>query len=103
MRTSRSRGSLVLAAAILLAAGVESKAYVLEQSGGTLVPFWPNGTVTMQLQLDPTPLGSPLIDGSTSWGQVAEAALADWNTHLGTLQFEVVRNSSASIGENNGL
>jgi hypothetical protein len=48
-------------------------------------------------------LSAPLIDGSTSWGQVAEGALADWNTHLGNLQFLVVRDSNASIAELNSL
>lgn len=92
-----------IAVSVFLAAATASRAYILEvQSNGATVPFWPKGTVTMQLQLDPTPLGTTLIDGSTSWGQSAEAALADWNTHLGTLQFLVVRNSTAPIAELNG-
>jgi hypothetical protein len=81
-----------------------SRGWVLEkQSNGTPVPPWPNGSVTMELQLDPTPLATPLSDGSTSWNQVATAALADWNSHLGNLQFRWVNNSTAPMAQQNGF
>src|SRR5471032_1653339 len=57
----------------------------------------------MELQLDPTPLATPLSEGSTSWNQVAAAALADWNSHLGNLQFRWVNNSTAPLAQQNGF
>ncbi len=74
-----------------------ARSYVLDNQ------LWQGPTVTMQLQLDPTPLGRTLIDGSTSWGQVAEAALNDWNATMLRMQFGVVRNSTALLGRPNGL
>ncbi|HZZ19384.1 MAG TPA: matrixin family metalloprotease [Opitutaceae bacterium] len=95
--------SFICAAALLCLAVGQARAYFIEeQSDGTPVPFWPNGTVAMQLQLDTTPLASPLTDGSTSWGQVAQAALTDWNSHISKIQLSGVANSSAPIAENNG-
>lgn len=105
MRTpTRILRALACLALTLLGAAATSYGWVLElQTNGTPVPPWPNGTVTMQLQLDPTPLTTTLIDGSTSWNQVATAALSDWNTHLGNVQFAWVTNSSAPIAEANGF
>lgn len=73
------------------------RAYVLDDK------LWTNATVTMQLQLDPTPLGRTLIDGSTSWNQVAEVAFSEWNASMQRMQFAVVPNSSAAIGRPNNL
>jgi hypothetical protein len=67
-----------------------ANAYVFTTTG-----TWPAGNVVMQLQLGP--LTGSLLDGSTSWGQVAEAALADWNTVLQSIQFKVVRDSTVAI------
>lgn len=51
-------------------------AYVLERSQ------WPDDqTILMDLQLGSP--SKPLIDGSTSWNQVAESALNLWNLYLG--------------------
>lgn len=61
---------------------------------------WPNGTVTMQLQLGSSP--GALIDGSTSWNQVAASALATWNTHLDQVKFAAVQDSAAARGDGNG-
>lgn len=60
---------------------------------------WPDGTVVMQLQLGTS---GALIDGSASWGESAEAALATWNTVINREQFRVVRDSSAPTGRANG-
>ncbi len=83
---------------LLLAAQVAGvRAFVLDSK------LWLGPTVTMQLQLDPSPLGRTLIDGSTSWGQVAETALTEWNATMAGMQFAVVRNSGAAISAPNGL
>src|SRR5713101_2876285 len=61
---------------------------------------WPDGSVVMHLQLGSS--GGTLIDGSTSWGQSAEGALAEWNVYLRRVQFRVVRDSTAPTGDGNG-
>jgi hypothetical protein len=66
---------------------------------------WAVGTVasptqvTMQLQLQdsPAPAITTLQDGSTSWNQVAIAALTDWNQYIALLKFAWVNNSAQSI------
>ncbi|MDP2052749.1 MAG: matrixin family metalloprotease, partial [Acidobacteriota bacterium] len=69
--------------------------------GFSLLPNkWPNGTVTMHLQLGSA--SSPLVDGLTSWNQVATNALATWNTHIDLVKFSAVPNSTASRAENDG-
>ena len=62
---------------------------------------WPDGTVTMQLQLG-TPARA-LSDGSSSWGAVAESALGEWNGIISRLQFNAVRDSSSAKGDGNGV
>ena len=62
--------------------------------------FWPAGNVVMQEQLGGG--SGTLIDGSASWGQVFESGLAIWNGVLGRLKFQIVRNSTAAIGDGNG-
>lgn len=63
---------------------------------------WANGaTVTMQLQLG-TGSGT-LIDGSTSWNQVATNALATWNTHIDLARFAAVQDSSAARADGNDI
>lgn len=66
---------------------------------------WPNGTIQMELQLGDSPapaINGTLTDGSTSWNQVALAALNDWNQYLENVQFSGVMNSTAPKGKNNG-
>jgi hypothetical protein len=62
---------------------------------------WPSGAVVMHLQLGAA--GQPLLDGAADWGESAEAALALWNPHLASSQFQIVRRSTAPIGERNGV
>lgn len=51
----------------------------------------------MQLALQQGgPADRALADGSTSWNQVAAAALTEWNQYLATLQFNPVSDSTAS-------
>jgi hypothetical protein len=57
--------------------------------------------IVMHLQL-----GSPsstLIDGNTSWNQVAENALATWNPFLRDVSFGVVRESTAGMAMDNDV
>jgi hypothetical protein len=61
---------------------------------------WPDGSVVMHLQLGSS--GGSLIDGSTSWGKSAESALAEWNSYVRRVQFQVVRDSTAPTGDGNG-
>jgi hypothetical protein len=61
---------------------------------------WPDGVITMHLQLGPS---SRLTDGSTSWGESAESALADWNQYSGRVQFRMVRDSTAPRGDGNNF
>jgi hypothetical protein len=93
---ARHRTALRVAAGLLgLAVVVCASAYNL---GGQR---WGGTTVTMHLQLGP--LNGTLIDGSTSWGAVAESALASWNSNLTNLQFAVVRDSNTPISRGNGV
>ncbi len=62
---------------------------------------WPDGTVTMHLQLGTS--GRALSDGSPSWGAVAESALGEWNGVVSRLQFNVVRDSSSARGDGNNI
>jgi len=65
---------------------------------------WPDGTpsqptqVQMQLLLqDGPPANRTLLDGSASWNQVAQAALADWNQYLYLATFSWVSNSTLGV------
>lgn len=61
---------------------------------------WPNGNVTLQLQLGTT---GALSNGARNWGEVAEAALADWNGTIQNVQLQVVRDSASAKGDGNGI
>ena len=61
---------------------------------------WPDGSIAMHLQLGAS---GHLSDGSQSWGQSAESALAAWNQAITRLQFQIVRDSTAPIGDGNGV
>ena len=61
---------------------------------------WPNGTVTMHLQLGSG--SGALIDGSTSWNQVATNALATWNTNIDLVKFSAANDSTVSRGDGTG-
>ncbi len=64
---------------------------------------WDSGAITMHLNLDTAPLPRALADGSTSWGQVAQQALSEWNAVISRAQFVAVQNSSAPVGRQNGV
>lgn len=61
---------------------------------------WPDGSITMHLQLGPSGL---LSDGAESWGRSAESALSEWNQQLRRVQFAVVRDSTLPRGDGNGV
>ncbi len=94
--------SALLAGCILAAAGSRLCGYAFEtvaanaQHNAGAIQQWPAGTVSsptqvrMTLQMDaplPAPAITTLQDGSTSWHQVIQAALGDWNQYLSLLQF----------------
>jgi hypothetical protein len=64
---------------------------------------WTSSPVVLQLQLDTSPPGRTLLDGSTTWWQVAETALSEWNAVIANLQFSSVRNSTVALGAPNGV
>lgn len=62
---------------------------------------WSTGsTVTMHMQLGST--SRSLIDGSTTWNQVGENALAAWNGRA-NIAFGIVRDSSSGVALRNGV
>jgi hypothetical protein len=63
--------------------------------------IWPAGSVGMHLQLGSS--SGTLIDGTTSWGQSAEAALATWNPYVRGVQFGVFRDSTVAIFNGDGV
>ena len=74
--------------ALGLCAATSSHAYVLEGAS------WSGASITLQLQLGVP--ASPLIDGSTSWDDVAIAALSAWNNEMQRSQFVGVAGSTAT-------
>lgn len=64
---------------------------------------WTSSPIALQLQLDTSPPARTLLDGSTAWWQVAEAALSEWNAAIADVQFSSVRNSTAALGAPNGF
>jgi hypothetical protein len=92
---SRGAPRTALAVILVVALAPAAAAYVL-------VGFvWPNGTITMNLQL-----GAPsrsLSDGSISFGPIAESALGEWNQVIRRVQFNVVRDSTLAQGDGNGV
>lgn len=112
---SLPRNKLLCWAAVSLLSAVTLRAYTFERvSSGPnagIIQQWTAGTVAsptqvlMQLQLQqasasgaaaPT-IGTALQDGSTSWNQVAIAALTDWNQYLASLKFAYANNSTQAI------
>jgi predicted Zn-dependent protease len=63
---------------------------------------WPSGSsVVMQLQLGGG--SGTLIDGSSSWNQVATNALVTWNTNIDLVKFAAVNDSTVARVQNDGL
>ncbi len=62
---------------------------------------WPAGEVRFQLSLPP--LSSPLSDGSGSWNSVVEDAMAIWNANVTAVRLTATRDSTAPVGEGNGV
>ena len=95
MRLSSSLRPAAAIASLFLATSPSARGYVLEG------PQWAAGTkITIQLQLGAS--GVPLIDGAASWSASAEDALGIWNSVLGSVQFNVVRDSAIPIVQGDG-
>ena len=62
---------------------------------------WGGSSITMELQLGATT--STLSDGSNSWGESAEDALASWNVGMTNMRFNVLRDSTAARSSGNRL
>src|SRR5262249_40032343 len=92
--TRRSLARTALAALLVIVCGRALSSYVV------LGDKWPDGTVTMHLQLGSS--GS-LSDGSPTYGSVADPALAEWNQRMSCLQFNIVRDSASPRGDGNGV
>lgn len=93
----RRAGVVALVLAMVLGAGLRPSF-----SYWYFGPRWQSNPV-MYLQLGTIAGGGTLIDGSTTWGQPAEAAMAIWNEYLDTIEFRVVRDSSAGVVLGNGI
>src|SRR4051812_34925409 len=63
---------------ILAASAAAVSAYSLDDP----VSRWADGTIRMSLRLGTPASGQSLGDGSATWDQVAETALARWNSAL---------------------
>ena len=86
---------LLLAAVLPGSAVGGSRAWAFALTG----PKWPGATTTMHLQLGAT--SGALSDGFASWGASAEDALNVWNSNIGSLKFNVVRDSTATRAQGN--
>ena len=86
-----------LVAVALLLCAISARAWGYAFVG----PKWTTTPVTLHLQLGTN--SSPLLDGSASWGAVAENALATWNSYLANVKFAPVRNSTAQKAGDNSL
>ncbi|MSO60615.1 MAG: matrixin family metalloprotease [Acidobacteria bacterium] len=98
MNARRRTSCGALAALLLCVTTMESP-----RGFALLANKWPNGTVTMQLQLQLGPASGTLIDGATSFNQVAASALSIWNNHSDLVKFAAVQNSTVPRVENDGV
>lgn len=92
----RLRLRLLLTTASILTAVSLVSGFAIIQPQAT----WPNGTITMHLQLGSG--SGTLLDGATSWGSVFESALSIWNQSISRVSFGVVRDSTVATGDGNG-
>ena len=82
---------------VLVAMCVMHSGFAYNASGGR----WSTSPILMRLQLGSST--GTLMDGTTSWGESAEDALAIWNANLTNMKFTVDRNSPVALGNGNGL
>lgn len=97
MRRSASLAWVAAAVALMVGLPASVWAYALG------LQRWTASPIVLQLQLDTPPPGRTLIDGSTTWAQVAEVAMGEWNAAIADVQFSAVRNSTAALGAPNGV
>ncbi|HEY0946758.1 MAG TPA: immunoglobulin domain-containing protein [Opitutaceae bacterium] len=81
--------------ALVLASAATARLAAYEPDGGEL---WPDGTITMHLQMGSSPT---LSDGST-YNTSLDEALKQWNRNLGRVQFTSVIGSSVPVSRGNG-
>lgn len=92
-RNRISRRGWVAIAALVAASGGSAFVVNTDENQG----LWPDGTITYQVRLGGSASGT-LIDGSTSWTTVAQAAANEWNQHLQNVQLNMVE--AAVDGQN---
>ncbi|HUG11306.1 MAG TPA: immunoglobulin domain-containing protein, partial [Opitutaceae bacterium] len=110
MRANSNRSGLLPALLMAVALGAPSTAPAYSLLAP--VSLWPVGDVNWKENLVgngtniPIPSGgSPLQDGSTSWGQALQKAIDDLNVVLpdGVLTLSITQNSGIVAGEQNGV
>jgi hypothetical protein len=89
MRAARRRLLATLVVALLVATAAEPT-----RGFATLGSTWAAGTIAMHMQLGGG--SGTLIDGSTSWNQVATNALSTWNQYLNTSRFGAIQDSTVA-------
>ena len=94
MTSLQARVALLGATCLMLWLTYPGRAYSLSGQQWT-------SDIVMHLQMG-SPSGT-LIDGNTSWNQVAEDALALWNPFLRDVSFGVVRESTSGIARSNDV
>ncbi len=82
---------------LLTAVALATAAHAFNASGQR----WPAGEVRFQLSLPP--LSTPLSDGSGSWNAVIENAMTIWNANVTAVRLTATRDSTAPVGEGNGV
>ena len=97
MRFHPPRPIRALLRATLAVAALAGAARAYDLTGGS----WLSGDIVMHLQLGAP--SAPLLDGSSDWNAVAEAALADWNIHLQRCRLVTIRNSTAEVRNGNRI
>ncbi len=98
MSSSSKRGAVGLWLGLVVAAVAPAYVFITDESG-IYVVTWPRGEVPMVNNLDDTTV---LADGTTQHGS-AEAALAEWNTLLGNVQFSSTSGAVGSFQSGNGV
>ena len=61
---------------------------------------WPAGSIVMHLQLGSS---GTLAYGASGWNAVFEGALASWNPSMSGVSFQVIRDSTAPLGDGNDV
>ena len=91
----RARGTIVLVALVVMAAGTIGRAY------WPTGPRWaPGSLIPMHLQMGPA---SGLIDGAPTWDTVTADALNAWNGVLNGVAFQALPDPNPAAGQGDGV